>query len=215
MLDNRSSCSTNQLEVAGQMRNIYLAGPEVFLLNAREIGEQKKAICQKYGLNGIFPLDNELRPKNASLSARAIAIYRANVDLIRNSDAIIANLTPFRGPSMDVGTAFEIGFAAALGLPVFGYTNSPARLIERVSSSIQTTLAERHASPVDERGMEIENFGFFENLMIEVPVLETAGSIVSGTTSESERFTDLTVFENCIDRLAKNLSNSGLHRQRA
>jgi nucleoside 2-deoxyribosyltransferase len=34
---------------------IYLAGPEVFLKNAKEVGEQKKALCRKYGFEGMFP----------------------------------------------------------------------------------------------------------------------------------------------------------------
>ena len=38
-------------------------------------------------------------------------------------DLVIANMTPFRGPSMDVGTAVELGYSFARGLPVFGYTN--------------------------------------------------------------------------------------------
>ena len=39
--------------------NVYLAGPEVFLVNAREIGERKKELCEKYGFQGHFPLDGE------------------------------------------------------------------------------------------------------------------------------------------------------------
>ena len=34
---------------------VYLAGPEVFLANARAIGARKQAICARYGLCGIFP----------------------------------------------------------------------------------------------------------------------------------------------------------------
>jgi len=38
-------------------RHVYLAGPEVFLLNAREIGAHKRAICARHGLVGVFPAD--------------------------------------------------------------------------------------------------------------------------------------------------------------
>lgn len=41
-------------------KRIYLAGPEVFLLNAKEIGKRKKALCRKYGFEGVFPLDVEV-----------------------------------------------------------------------------------------------------------------------------------------------------------
>jgi nucleoside 2-deoxyribosyltransferase len=33
------------------------------------------------------------------------------------------NCSPFRGVSLDAGTAYEIGYACALGKPVFGYSN--------------------------------------------------------------------------------------------
>ena len=38
---------------------VYLAGPEVFLSNAREIGALKRAICERHGLLGVFPADEE------------------------------------------------------------------------------------------------------------------------------------------------------------
>ena len=40
-------------------KRVYLAGPEVFLSNAREIGVRKRAICERYGLVGVFPGDEE------------------------------------------------------------------------------------------------------------------------------------------------------------
>ena len=42
---------------------------------------------------------------------------------LRASDAVVANLTPWRGPGCDPSTAFEVGFASALGRPVLGYLN--------------------------------------------------------------------------------------------
>jgi nucleoside 2-deoxyribosyltransferase len=38
---------------------IYLAGPEVFLVNARDIGARKLAICERHGLVGVFPAEAE------------------------------------------------------------------------------------------------------------------------------------------------------------
>src|SRR6185437_11053275 len=123
----------------------------------------------------------------------------------------VANLTPFRGPSMDVGTAFEIGFGAALHLPIFGYANVSELLVQRVvrrSSPLPS-------APVDENGMEVENFGFFENLMVEVPILQTAGAIEFEMVPEGERFTNLAIFERCIERVSQVLTSSGRARQRA
>ncbi|MFC7552233.1 nucleoside 2-deoxyribosyltransferase [Pseudoroseomonas wenyumeiae] len=40
-------------------------------------------------------------------------------------------MTPFRGPSADAGTVFELGFMRALGRPVFGYANAVANFRDR------------------------------------------------------------------------------------
>ena len=40
-----------------------------------------------------------------------------------SADAIIANLTPFRGIAADTGTCFELGYMCAQGKPAFAYTN--------------------------------------------------------------------------------------------
>ena len=37
---------------------IYLAGPDVFLPDAVEIGKRKAAICARHGVIGHYPLDN-------------------------------------------------------------------------------------------------------------------------------------------------------------
>jgi nucleoside 2-deoxyribosyltransferase len=41
-------------------KRIYLAGPEVFLINAIEVGENKKRICLKHGFEGVFSLDAKI-----------------------------------------------------------------------------------------------------------------------------------------------------------
>ena len=43
---------------------------------------------------------------------------------MRSCQLCIANLTPFRGVSMDSGTAYEVGFMRALGRPVLGTAES-------------------------------------------------------------------------------------------
>ena len=88
---------------------VYLAGPDVFVPNAIAIGQRKRALCTEHGLIGHYPLDNivDFTAPDASLQ-----IFRANQALMDKSDAIIANLTPFRGPSADAGTVYELGYMA-------------------------------------------------------------------------------------------------------
>ena len=97
---------------------IYLAGPDVFLPDPLSIAKMKKDLCVGYGFAGVFPLDAEFDSTNLKKREQGLQISRNNENLIRSCDLLIANMTPFRSPTMDVGTAFELGFARALGKPV-------------------------------------------------------------------------------------------------
>ena len=74
---------------------IYLAGPDVFLPDAVDIGRHKVELCARHGLLGLYPLDNaiDIAAQDASLQ-----IFRRNEAMMNEASAIIANLTPFRGP---------------------------------------------------------------------------------------------------------------------
>jgi nucleoside 2-deoxyribosyltransferase len=146
---------------------VYLAGPEVFLRNAAEIGAIKVALCRDAGLEGLFPLDQTLDVAGLAPLAQAAAIAVANEDLMRSAAAIIANMTPFRGVSMDAGTAYEVGFMRALRRPVFGYTSSPGDYRARVERF------RRDAPPWSDGESTcslVEDFGMAENLMIDCAV---------------------------------------------
>jgi len=51
---------------------------------------------------------------------------------MRGCQAMIVNLTPFRGPSADVGSAYEMGFMRALGRPIFAYSRDERPFLDRV-----------------------------------------------------------------------------------
>jgi nucleoside 2-deoxyribosyltransferase len=53
---------------------IYLAGPDVFLLDAVEIGLRKVEICAHHGLTGLYPLDNKVDLADHTAS---LAIFKA------------------------------------------------------------------------------------------------------------------------------------------
>ncbi|MGF1612183.1 MAG: nucleoside 2-deoxyribosyltransferase, partial [Kiloniellales bacterium] len=145
----------------------YLAGPEVFLENAKAIGEAKCRICDEYGLKGVFPLDKALDLAGLSPEEAGLAIYRANRELMDGCDLVIANMTPFRGPSMDVGTAFEMGYMRGLGRPVFGYSNVAGDYLARVEAFYQGGLSSTSGHTLDPNGMTVEPFRLADNLMLE------------------------------------------------
>jgi nucleoside 2-deoxyribosyltransferase len=128
------------------MSKIYLAGPDVFLPNAIEVGRRKKEICREFGFEGLFPLDNEFpgEPSGAK-------IYRANLKLIERAEIGLFNLSPFRGPSADAGTVFELGLMRGLNKRLFGYRNC-------------ATFYDQRVIPDD---YAIEKFGLGDNLMID------------------------------------------------
>ena len=174
---------------------IYLAGPEVFLPDPITAGARKRALCAAHGFEGVYPLDAELDRKDLSKAEAARRISLANEALMRSSNLLIANCTPFRGVSMDVGTAFEIGYMRSLGRPVLGYTNTVIDLSER-SAMGRTRIDLPFDS--DAEGVEIEDFGLAENLMIEVAITESGGQLVRTSVSPGAKMTDLAGFEACL-----------------
>jgi nucleoside 2-deoxyribosyltransferase len=159
---------------------IYLAGPEVFERDPIGKGIALKNICTKHGAEGLFPMDNELGDEEHGSIAQAAYIRSANMDLIKSCDAIIANMTPFRGPSMDVGTAYEMGVGAALNKIVIGYTSDTKSYVDKVK---KVCKVERGTDEYirDENGMSVEDFGdgetrLVDNLMISCGVDRLCGS---------------------------------------
>ena len=180
------------------MTRIYLAGPDVFLAEAEAIGRAKKDRCAAHGFIGVFPLDADL----ASPAATRVStcIYEACVDALLESDVVVANLTPFRGISADVGTVFEVAYAIALRKPVFAYTNESADLMDRVAAKIG--VLERDSPPQEQDfaadGMVVENFGLVDNLMIVEAIRAQGWDIVARAVPEDQRMTDLAGFEACL-----------------
>lgn len=144
---------------------LYLAGPEVFLPDAREIGRRKQALCARHGFRGLYPLDNELNATAGEALDRLI--YRANVAMIRAADAGIFNLSPFRGPSADAGTIFELGMMIGLGKPCFAYTNDGRTLLQRMQAQGDAIQDPTTGAWTDHAAHGIEDFGNSDNLMID------------------------------------------------
>lgn len=116
-------------------KRVYLAGPEVILAMSHDIGPHKRAICARHGLIGIYSADEPHAPDPAhSLPEQGIAISQAMERAMRSCDAMIANLTPFRGPSANVGSAYEMEYMRPLGRPIFAYCNDTRSLLDRVTA---------------------------------------------------------------------------------
>jgi nucleoside 2-deoxyribosyltransferase len=172
---------------------IYLAGPEVFLPDAAEIGLRKKMLCEEFGFVGLFPLDNDFAAGDDRIDER---IFSANVALMREAEAGIFNLTPFRGVNADPGTAFELGFFTAQNKPVFAYTNNAEDYFDRVAEKFGSHR-KRGGDFCDADDLAIENFGNADNLMLDAALKQQGREIVRPAAS-LPGLDDLTGFGACL-----------------
>lgn len=143
---------------------IYLAGPGVFYPDPLKESNRLKQICLTHGLEGVFPLDTGLDVSAMSKHEAAHAIYQANIKLIHSCQGVMADMQAFRGPGMDGGTAFEMGYAKALGLRIIGYGNR-GDYFTRVRN-YYTLLTKKPCAEVDPNGLSIEDFDLPDNLMM-------------------------------------------------
>ena len=187
----------------GQRPRIYLAGPEVFLPEAKAIGLEKQRLCDEHGFEGLFPLDASLDLDGLSKSEAARRIALANEALMRSADAVIANMTPFRGASMDAGTAYEVGFMRALGKPALGYTNAAGYYASRARAF---RLLPRLGYDCDNASVDVEDFGLAENLMIAIAVHETGADVIINDVDGPSKMADLTGFRDCLVMMRQHLA---------
>ena len=146
------------------MKKVYLAGPSVFYHNWKEHSKELKSLCYKLGFEPLYPMDNEVSGESPEDIAKNIA--KANVAMIQEADAIIADITEFRGTAMDTGTAFEVGMAIQRGIPVVTYTDSERKDYKDRVNDMDNLNEMEDGSLVDSNKMTVENFGLQENLMI-------------------------------------------------
>lgn len=172
---------------------IYIAGPDVFYPKAVEIGEAKKAICVKYGFVGVFPLDllptdlfTNPRYNNAQ---RADICKKACIEGVRSCDILVANMTPFRGTGMDVGTAAEMAAADMIHKPVYGYSTDSRTYLEKLIATGE--LVFKDECYFDQEGQIVENLDRIDNCM----VTECCQKIIFPDATSN---TNLEVFEKAI-----------------
>jgi nucleoside 2-deoxyribosyltransferase len=181
---------------------IYLAGPDVFLPDAVEIGRRKAAICARHGVSGLYPLDNAI---DRSAGEVSLNIFKGNEAMMDAADAIIANLTPFRGFSADAGTAYELGYMAARGKLCLGYSNDPSIYAERVRRFIE--VKSQDGRLVDAKGLTVEDFGLSDNLMM-IHALDLHGCrLVTPREAPEDIWHDLTAFEACVRMAAERIAS--------
>lgn len=181
---------------------VYLAGPEVFMPDARLLLKRKAELAREAGFIPLSPGDLDV-PAATSKFARGVSISRINEGLIREADAIVANLTPFRGIAADIGRSFELGFMCALGKHVYAYTNVRRSHFERCDDHYQGAVTHAvdgcHRGP---DGISVEDFDMADNLMLDGGVANRGGVLVVGDADPADLYRDMTAYRRCLVMLA-------------
>ena len=178
-----------------RIASLYIGGPDAAMPDGSRLLAEKRMLCQAKGFVPVVPSESILVETEPS-EAMAREIYADRVQRLRLADAAILNLTPWRGPGCDTGAAFEAGFLAGLGKPVFAYLNveeeDEAELKARIGQALGVEL-DRSGVWRDGYGGEVEDFGLPEDLMLWAEARRLFIVVTPDTWG------DLTGFEMCLD----------------
>jgi nucleoside 2-deoxyribosyltransferase len=169
---------------------VYLAGPDVFLPDSAAIGRRKQDLCRAHGLDAHYP-GEEIDLTGLDPVRQARSLFESCVEMMDRCDAGLANVTPFRGVSADVGTAFEMGYLFGRGCPVWGYTSHADDYATRV---------------VADGDLTVESFGLADNLMLEGPMLRREHSIVRVPETGPSAAAAFAAFEIVVELAAAELT---------
>lgn len=182
---------------------LYLAGPEVFLPDARAILDAKAALTRAYGFEPICPGDLAIPPAPTKHQF-GLNISEIDESFMNRADGIIANLTPFRGIAADPGTVFELGYMCGAGKLVACYTNIADSHFKRSADfyggAVHVAEDGRKRAP---DGTMLEDFEMIENLMLHGGVERRGGPVCAHAAEPDRLWTDFTAFEQCLKALAE------------
>ncbi|MEA3134970.1 MAG: hypothetical protein QOG17_2816, partial [Gammaproteobacteria bacterium] len=118
-------------------------------------------------------------------------------------------LTPFRGPSADAGTVYELGYMAGRGKLCLGYSNDRSSYADRVREF--TEVNSHDGRLVDASGLTVEDFGLTDHLMM-IHALDLHGcTLVTPGQAPADIWHDLTAFESCVRMAAERIASAPAH----
>jgi nucleoside 2-deoxyribosyltransferase len=142
--------------------------------------------CEAWGFEALLPIpanQNLDRPGVSGITVPgktkdAASVFESCMDMIQSCDAMVANITPFRGDEPDSGTVFEMATAYALGKPVVAYTLDTRLTHERHAHNGSITDG---GALTCRSGFLVEQFGLPCNVMVAQACSAIVfGDVVSG-----------------------------------
>ena len=181
-----------------RVETVFLAGPDPWFPDASAYQDRRAELVRSAGLTPVLPRVGAGLSPEARSEVAARHLYADMISDLRGADAVIANLSPWRGTSCDPAAAFQCGFAAALGKPVFAYLN----LLDEEDAdprgrgeALFGAMPDAEGRWRDAEGCEIEDFDLPETLLL----WGEARRLFLIVTPDP--WTDLTGLEMCLDRL--------------
>ena len=181
-----------------RVESVFLAGPDPWFPDAAAHLARRADLVRAAGLAPITPEAGAGLDEAQRTEVAARLLYADTLAQLRAADSVIANLSPWRGISCDPSTAFQAGFAAALGKPVFAYMNLADEDDAHLRGRVEAMMG---AAPApdgrwrDAEGCEIEDFYLPESIML----WGEARRLFLVVTTEP--WSDLTGLEMCLDSL--------------
>ena len=152
-----------------RMPKAYLAGTEIFYPDSKETQEKHHKLCEKYGFIGYYPDDvapddglAEYVKKDDSVHELEVQLFTHDLNHIKRSDIIIANLNDYRGNEPDSGTAVECGLAWGYGHRCFAFIDDARPMKERFKG---VKKVNDDGVVTDKNGASLEDFGSPLNVM--------------------------------------------------
>ena len=147
----------------------YVAGFYMFYEDATERADKYKTLCEKYGVIGIYPPQEECaeegpmyQPKDDSHSEGQKKWFNRDINHLKYCDMVITQMEDFYGTEVESGTSFECGIGASYGKMLYGYLEDTRSMVERIKVPLHTRADNCLAS---EDGIMVEDFDFPVNHM--------------------------------------------------
>ena len=152
-----------------RMPKAYLAGTEIFYTDSEETQKKYHELCDKYGILGFYPSDvapddefKEYVQKDDSIHEMEVQLFTHDLNHIKRTDIIIANLNDYRGNEPDSGPAVECGLAWGYGHRCFAFLDDARPMKERFKG---VTKVDENGVLCDKDYNRIEDFDMPLNLM--------------------------------------------------
>lgn len=149
------------------MKKVYLSNNDILSFDFKERVRLKIELCKRYNLMGVNPIEYLTIKSNTDLEMKK-SLLNNNLDLLKESDYVIVDITPFRGANCSTTSAFEIGYASALNKPIFAYSSDDRSYINRAINTLPHAIYDEKNGYCDSNKILYEDFGLNELALLQM-----------------------------------------------